>query len=59
MSYGGHDGLWELAVIAFDGDDWKHAKVPSITRDVLGWLSETEVAEALQRIETLPERIKK
>ncbi len=53
-SYGGEDGLYELAVLA--GDERHHDltyKTP-ITDDVLGRLTEQEVSDALAQIAALP-----
>ena len=51
MTYGGRDGLFELAVLREDGTlDFSNP----ITSDVIGWLSREEVAEVLDRIEALP-----
>jgi len=55
MSYGGDSGLYELAVIKFTGDDWDINYDTSITSDVIGHLTETDVQEVLKRIEVLDE----
>lgn len=49
-SYGGDAGLWELAVLD-DGGNLTY-KTP-VTSDVLGRLTEAEVAEALDQIAAL------
>ncbi len=49
-SYGGKAGLYELAVLDKDGNICYNTP---ITDDVLGWLKEDDVTEALQRIEAL------
>ncbi len=49
-SYGGPDGLFELAV--FDGNGLTY-ETP-ITNDVEGWLSESRVTALLGQIEALP-----
>ena len=49
-SYGGKRGLWELAV--FRGK--KIVYDTPITNDVLGWLNEREVLQAVKDIEALP-----
>ena len=49
FSYGGNSGLWELAVLK---DDLLCYDTP-ITDDVLGYLSEEEVNELLDKIEAL------
>lgn len=48
--YGGEAGLYELAVIGPDGGLCYDTPV---TSDVLGFLSEDEVAEALDRVKAL------
>jgi len=53
LSYGGDSGLYELAVIKFTGDDWDINYDSSITNDVIGHLTETEVYTHLKRIEIL------
>lgn len=56
-SYGGRDGLYELAVAKFNGedhDDWSLCYETEITDDVLGYLTEREVREALDKIAGLP-----
>lgn len=49
-SYGSQFGLWELAVIYFDGDDWHLSYSTDITDDVIGELNPTEVNALLLRI---------
>jgi hypothetical protein len=49
FSYGGKDGLYELAVIK--GDDICYST--PITTDVEGYLSEDEVSDLLKRIQEL------
>lgn len=51
--YGSQEGLLELAVIKWDGEDFKLTYETPITSDVLGYLTEGEVADALTRIEAL------
>jgi hypothetical protein len=48
-SYGGKNGLYELAVLK-DGD---LCYTTPITNDVLGWLNEKEVDKVLLRIQIL------
>lgn len=58
FSYGGAEGLWELGVIVFGGvgeDDYKLTYDTPITDDVLGYLTEEEVREILERIARLPQ----
>lgn len=57
FSYGGREGLKELAVIRFDGPgefEFDLDYSTDITGDVLGWLTDDDVAETLQRILDLP-----
>ena len=54
-SYGGDRGLWELAVIKFNGDDWSLTYQTPITGDVIGNLAEDEVGQLLHDISALPE----
>ena len=51
-SYGGDDGLWELAVL--DRDGYLTYDTP-ITDDVIGWLTEDAVEEKLTAISKLPD----
>jgi len=55
-TYGGDEGLWELAVIKFktDGDFLLDYSTP-ITEDVEGHLTDDAVEELLNMIEALPE----
>lgn len=49
-SYGGESGLWELAVLDESGSlDYG----TPVTNDVLGYLTEIDVADALDHIESL------
>lgn len=52
-TYGGENGLFELAVVAFDGNTWDVTYETPITSDVIGHLDLTEVAETLDRIAAL------
>jgi hypothetical protein len=54
-TYGGDEGLWELAVIKFktDGDYVLDYSTP-ITEDVEGHLTDDAVEELLTKIEALP-----
>jgi hypothetical protein len=53
FSYGGDKGLWELAVIKGNEEDWDICYSTPITSDVEGWLTESEVDELLIKIEAL------
>lgn len=55
-TYGGEDGLYELAVIKANGDDplgWDICYDSGITEDVIGHMTEEEVTDILQQIEAL------
>jgi isopentenyldiphosphate isomerase len=52
-SYGGNNGLWELAVIKGNYEEWDICYSTPITSDVEGHLNENEVDEFLTKIETL------
>lgn len=56
-SYGGSSGLYELAVIKWDGDDWDIAYDTHITDDVLGWLEDEKVSLLLTTISKLPDSL--
>jgi len=53
LSYGGEQGLWEIAVIKFDGDGWDLYYDTPITDNVIGYLEKDEVGEILERINAL------
>jgi hypothetical protein len=62
FSYGGKQGLWELAVIQYaEGEtdiyNFKLTYKTPITQDVLGYLEEIEVNEVLDQIEALPQAV--
>lgn len=50
-SYGGEQGLWELAVLGVDG---KLTYRTHITSDVEGWLDDDGVDRLLNQISSLP-----
>lgn len=55
-SYGGDEGLWELAVIKYIGEgieDFILTYETEITDDVLGYLCEDRVDALLEKIERL------
>lgn len=54
FSYGGDAGLWELAVIKFNGDSWSLTYDTEITDDVIGRIDWDDVEELLSRIDALP-----
>ncbi len=55
FSYGSDEGLWELAVIRYLGENERFVLVydTSVSDDVIGHLSETDVNELLNKIEAL------
>lgn len=52
-TYGGDQGLKELAVLKFTGDNYKLCYDTEITDDVLGYLTDEDVTDLLERIEAL------
>jgi hypothetical protein len=52
-SYGHTEDLWELAVIRFEGADWRLTYETSVTDDVIGWLTDEGVRKWLQVIKDL------
>ena len=54
-SYGNEKGLWELAVLIYDNssDSYVVTYDTPITDNVLGWLTDEEVKETMERIERL------
>ena len=53
FSYGNENGLWELAVIKFVGEDWEIDYDTNITDDVLGYLDDAAVDVVLSQIEII------
>jgi hypothetical protein len=53
FSYGGKQGLWELAVTKYDGDSFNLCYHTEITDDVMGYLTEDQVNEILLEIQAL------
>jgi hypothetical protein len=54
-TYGGDEGLWELAVLAFDTNgDFSLCYTTPITSDVEGHLTDDAVEELLAKIDALP-----
>jgi hypothetical protein len=51
-TYGGPEGLYELAVLA----EGRIVYDTPVTNDVLGWLTEGDVTERLNEVATLPPR---
>jgi hypothetical protein len=58
FSYGGKNGLWELALIRFknmeDPESWEFYYHDLTNNDVVGWLSQKDVEELLEKIKALP-----
>jgi len=53
-SYGGQQGLWEIAILwFFDKDSYSITYDTPITDDVIGWLEWEEVEEYLEKIKKL------
>ena len=54
-TYGGDEGLWELGVIWFEGDNYKliYPKDVCPEGDVVGWLTDEQVEEKLVQIANL------
>jgi hypothetical protein len=56
-SYGGKDGLYELAVLGKTCDGtWRIDYTTNITDDVVGYLQWGEIEGLLRRIQALPKR---
>ena len=52
-SYGYDEGLFELAVIKFEGEDFNLTYNTPITDDVLGYLSRQDCIDTLDKIKNL------
>lgn len=52
-TYGGSEGLWELAVIQWNEDNYELTYDTPITDDVIGYLTEDKVKYYLKQIEEL------
>lgn len=53
-SYGGVDGLYELAILIGDEEKWNICYDTSITSDVIGYLDTEQVHQLLEQIQELP-----
>lgn len=53
FSYGGKEGLYELAVIEGDEDVWQITYETDVTSDVLGYLTEEDVESYLNQINSI------
>lgn len=56
FSYGGKNGLWELAVVKGDKDEWSLCYSTRITSDVIGYLTDDDANKLLNRIKRLKKR---
>lgn len=52
-SYGSDEDLWELGVIRWRDDEWELNYDTPITSDVIGYLTDEDVRNLLQRIKDL------
>lgn len=52
MTYGGKQGLYELAVL--DDEEGDPVYYTPITMDVLGWLTEDDVTTHMSEVQSLP-----
>lgn len=55
-SYGADQGLWELAVVHYDGADFELVYDTPAADDVIGWLDEDAIQAKLREIRDLPAR---
>ena len=53
-SYGGKDGLWELAVLKFEGKHFNLTYDTPLSKDVIGWLTPRKAENLLKKIQALP-----
>jgi hypothetical protein len=54
FSYGGRDGLFEIAVLIGDEDNYELCYTTHIASDVIGYLSPEEVNGIIEEIKKLP-----
>lgn len=57
FSYGGNLGLWELAVLKGNADNWDLCYDTPITSDVIGHLEEDEVNEIVKNVTELKDEV--
>ena len=55
-SYGNRngEGLWEIALIQYSGDEWDFVYEREMFSDVIGWQNEEEIEEIVNWIRALP-----
>ena len=58
FSYGGPNGLWEIAVLIGQLDGYDICYTTPIASDVIGHLTDRDVLEVLTQIENLPNNLK-
>jgi hypothetical protein len=49
-SYGGTDGLYEVALLSEEGDFMTHVFFPELGDDVIGWLELSDVKDIVEEI---------
>ena len=54
LTYGGSEGLWEMAVLKGTEEDYELCYDTPITNDVLGHKSQEEITEAMRQVQELP-----
>ena len=54
MSYGAKEGLYELAVLEGDEEDWRLTYDTPITNDVVGWLTLEDAEKLADDVKNLP-----
>ena len=59
LSYGGREGLFEMAVLAGDERKSSICYDTPITEDVLGWLTLEDVISQAKAVAELPQNVKK
>jgi hypothetical protein len=52
-TYGGQEGLYEITVLKFDGDDFRRTCATPITDSALGWQALEDVAAVLVKVAAL------
>ena len=57
FSYGGNLGLWELAVLKGNADNWTLCYDTPITSDVIGYLEEDEVNKIVKDVKELKDEV--